>query len=79
MENTETPTRGSRENHKTDPNMLIGSKPLHRFIRGEPRSLGVRDFDLSEKPKTNLRQAIWNIWGHPVHPLFMSTCDKEGF
>ncbi|KAM3867212.1 uncharacterized protein ACN63O_008957 [Diretmus argenteus] len=35
-------TRGTDGNQETDSSMvLMGSKPLHRFIRGEPRCLGV--------------------------------------
>ncbi|KAM4622196.1 membrane-spanning 4-domains subfamily A member 4A isoform 2-T2 [Polymixia lowei] len=44
MEDTESTagerTRGKEGNEKMDM-IVIGSKPLHRFIRGEPRTLGI--------------------------------------
>lgn len=51
MEDTEPTagqnTRGKDGNQEVDRSLvLMGTKPLHRFIRGEPRCLGVRTYTM---------------------------------
>lgn len=60
MEGTEPTTKqstaGRNGTQEADQTLLNASKPLHRFVQKEPRSLGV-----TQQSRTNRNKSVWNL------------------